>query len=90
MKRRNAKQRKLNDKKFFENLARKQNPIRFRMALPSDVADLTSVDWRESVQEAGFRRLAELDSDFAAKELAWLRARCKALEAIIAADREAK
>ena len=75
-----------NDKKFFEKLARKQNPIRSRMALPPDV-NLIDIDWRESFQEKGFRILAEMDAKFEKQELAYYREKCRLLEKLIARDK---
>lgn len=74
-----------NDKKFFEKLARKNNPIRSTMALPPDV-NLEDVDWRPDFAERGFSRLAEIDRKFEAMEKRYRLERIAILEKLRDAD----
>ena len=74
-----------NDKKFFEKLARKNNPIRSVMALPADVK-LDDVDWHPDFAERGFSCLAEIDRKFAAMEKRYRLERIAILEKLRDAD----
>jgi hypothetical protein len=74
-----------NDKKFFEKLARRNNPIRSRMALPDDVK-LEEIDWHPDFAERGFSRLAEIDRKFEQAEKEYRKARISILEQMRDAD----
>lgn len=74
-----------NDAKFFKKLARKNNPIRSRMALPPDV-NLEDVDWKPDFAERGFSRLAEIDRKFEQTEREYRVARIAILERMLADD----
>lgn len=80
-------QKAKNDKEFFERLARKNNPIRHRMALPADV-NLEDVDWNPDFAERGFSRLREIDEKFAATEREYRELRIRIAMRMIEEDRK--
>ncbi|HKW34434.1 MAG TPA: hypothetical protein VJN92_15595 [Candidatus Acidoferrum sp.] len=83
---RSARETAKREKSFRQHLAKKNAP-RGRIVLPPDVR-IEDLDWGESAQEAGFRRLHEMDVAFEKAELEHLRRKCALLEAIIRKDRE--
>jgi len=82
---RSAAQTAKRERQFREWLGRRTNPIRATMALPNDI-DLDDVDWNPSHAEKAFSKLAAIDAAFEKQELAYLRRRCKALEAMVQGD----
>lgn len=83
--RKSAAAKAKNDKKFFEKLARKNNPIRHRMALPDDVK-LEDIDWNPDFAERGFSRLAAIDKKFEQAEKQYRKSRIAVLQKMIDAD----
>ncbi len=55
------------DKKFFEHLAKKNNPVRFALALPADV-NLVDLDWSPSHLEQIAARLADMKKKWEADD----------------------
>jgi hypothetical protein len=76
------------DKKFLENLARKENPIRSLMALPSDVK-LEQVSWSPDHLEQIAERLAGMKIRWAREDAERRQQRLKEVLAAVEADRKA-
>jgi len=56
------------DEAFRRNLARRENPIRYLVALPVDVSDLDGISWNPSSEEILFTRLAAMKLQWAADD----------------------
>ena len=84
-----AKQPKLSAKEFkaqqVKAAATRQNPIRFRMALPNDV-DLDDIAWKPTQLEKRWARLARLDAQFQKAQEEYRQFRIGVCERMIAAD----
>ena len=65
--------------------ATRQNPIRFRMALPADV-DLDDIAWKPTQLENRWARLARIDAKFAVTEREYRELRIQILQRMIDQD----
>jgi hypothetical protein len=76
------------DKKFFEKLARKNNPVRFLAALPPDVK-LEEIDWNPDHLERIASWLADAKVRWQQEDDARNKRRLKEVLAAVHRDREA-
>ena len=81
--------KKLSPKEFkaqqVKACATRQNPIRFRMALPPDV-ELDDIAWKPTQLEKRWARLARLDAAFEKAETEYRKFRISVCERQLAAD----